>query len=134
MDTVVVDTCVVSFLHKNHENAELYRSHLEGSRLLVISFMTLAELYRWAAERNWGERRVEELDKRLEDYVIYSVNRPLCRMWATITAEASNSGTPIAVGDAWIAATALLYDFPLVTHNRKDFEVVPGLRVVSEAP
>jgi predicted nucleic acid-binding protein len=55
-------------------------------------------------------------------------------MWAAITTEASISGTPIAVGDAWIAATALLYDFDLVTHNRKDFEVVPGLRVVSEAP
>jgi tRNA(fMet)-specific endonuclease VapC len=133
MATVVVDTCVVSFLHKNHENAKLYQPYLED-KLKVISFMTVAELYRWAAERNWGEYEKAKLEERLKDYVVYSVTRPLCRKWAEITAEASNSGTPIAVDDAWIAATALLYDFDLVTHNRKDFEVVPGLKVVSEAP
>lgn len=133
MATVVVDTNVVSYLHKRHENAKLYRPHLEGN-LMVISFMTLAELYRWAVEGHWSDRRKAELDKRLEDYVVYSVNRPLCQQWATITAEASSNGTPIAVGDAWIAATALLHGFPLVTHNRKDFEIIPGLRVVSEAP
>jgi len=60
----VVDTCVVSFLHKSHENAKLYQPHLEGD-LKVISFMTLAELYRLAIESHWGERRKAELDKRL---------------------------------------------------------------------
>jgi len=133
MATVVVDTCVVSFLHKNHENAQLYQLHLEGN-LKVISFMTLAELYRWTVESDWGERRIAELETRLEDYFPYAVNRPLCGVWAAITAEASSNGTPIDVGDAWIAATALLHDFPLITHNRKHFEVVPGLRLVSEAP
>jgi predicted nucleic acid-binding protein len=62
MATVVVDTCVVSFLHKSHENAKLYQPHLEGN-LKVISFMTLAELYRWAIESHWGERRKAELDE-----------------------------------------------------------------------
>ena len=133
MATVVVDTNVVSYLHKRHENAKLYQPHLEGY-LRVISFMTLAELYRWADESQWGDRRKAELEKLLADYVIYAVNRPLCRTWAAITAEASRNGTPIDVDDAWIAATALLYDFPLVTHNRKDFERVSGLKVVSEAP
>jgi tRNA(fMet)-specific endonuclease VapC len=133
MPTVVVDTNVLSYLHKRHENAKLYRPHLEGN-LKVISFMTVAELYRWAVERGWGDRRKAELDERLKDYVIYSVNRPLCLQWATITAGASSNGTPIDANDAWIAATALLHGFPLVTHNRKDFECVSGLKVVSEAP
>ena len=133
MATVVVDTCVLSFLHKNHENADLYRPHLEN-RLKVISFMTVAELYRWAIERNWGEYQKAKLDERLKDYFVYGVNEPLCQQWASITAEASSKGTPIDVDDAWIAATALLYDFPLVTHNRKDFEIVPGLKLISEAP
>jgi len=41
-------------------------------------------------------------------------------------------GHPIAPGDAWIAAAALAFRIPLVTHNRKHFEHVPGLIVVSE--
>jgi tRNA(fMet)-specific endonuclease VapC len=133
MATVVVDTCVVSFLHKNDTRAQLYQGHL-GGNLKVISFMTLAELYRWALESNWGERQKAKLEERLRDYVVYSVTRPLCQQWAAITAEASSKGTPIDVDDAWIAATALLYDLPLVTHNRKHYEVIPGLEVVSESP
>lgn len=133
MATVVVDTNVVSYLHKSHENAKLYQPHLEGN-LKVISFMTVAELYRWTIESNWGERRIADLETRLEDYFHYGVNRPLCGVWSAITAEASSNGTPIDIGDAWIAATALLHDFPLITHNRKDFERVSGLKVVSEAP
>ena len=133
MAAVVVDTDVVSFLHKNHKNAELYREHLDG-RLKVISFVTLAELYRWAVESDWGEGRKAALDEHLEDYFVYGVNRPLCRMWATIATELSNSGTQIGVGDTWIAATAILHGFSLVSHNRKHFEAVPNLNLVSEAP
>lgn len=133
MATVVVDTNVVSYVHKSHETADLYRPHLEG-HLKVISFMTAAELYRWTLESNWGDRKIAELEAPLGDYFHYAVNRPLCGVWAAITAEASGNGTPIDVGDAWIAATALLHDFPLITHNRKHFEGVSGLRLVSEAP
>jgi tRNA(fMet)-specific endonuclease VapC len=32
--------------------------------------------------------------------------------------------------DLMIAATALLYDLTLVTHNTKDFSHIPGLRMV----
>lgn len=35
------------------------------------------------------------------------------------------------LGDALIAATALLYDLPLVTRNEEDFKHVAGLRVVN---
>jgi predicted nucleic acid-binding protein len=40
----------------------------------------------------------------------------------------------MGVGDAWIAATALEVGAPLVTHNRRHFEEVAGLVVISEAP
>jgi tRNA(fMet)-specific endonuclease VapC len=42
-------------------------------------------------------------------------------------------GRPIGHGDAWVAAVALRHGMPLVTHNRKHFEGIPGLAVVSEA-
>jgi tRNA(fMet)-specific endonuclease VapC len=47
----IVDTDVVSFLFKRDTRAELYRPHL-STRLLVVSFMTVAELDRWALSRN----------------------------------------------------------------------------------
>ena len=132
MAAVVVDTCVVSFPIAGDTRAELYRRHLHGHQL-VISFMTLAELYRWPLERDWGETRRMNLEHRLREYTIYPFTRDLCRTWAAVTAQASRSGRPINVDDAWIAATALLYDLPLVTHNRRHYEAVPHLRIVSES-
>jgi hypothetical protein len=52
MASVVVDTDVVSFLFKHDTHAEPYRPHLT-EKLLVLSFMTIAELDRWVLERNW---------------------------------------------------------------------------------
>lgn len=56
MSRVVVDTDVVSFLFKNHPISRLYDAELAG-RILVLSFMTVAELDRWAIQSKWGESR-----------------------------------------------------------------------------
>jgi predicted nucleic acid-binding protein len=44
---------------------------------------------------------------------------------------AQAAGRRIECADAWIAATALLYNAPLVTHNRADYLGVPGLSMIS---
>jgi tRNA(fMet)-specific endonuclease VapC len=96
--------------------------------------MTLAELYRWALERNWGPRKVATMDAYLQRYLIYPFNRALCMQWAVAKVQAQRGGRTMKTDDAWIAATALLYGIPLVTHNRRHFEVLePGLTVISES-
>lgn len=45
--------------------------------------------------------------------------------------ELARRGETIGPIDAVIAATALHLGEPVVTRNRRDFERVPGLRVVS---
>ena len=57
METVVLDTDVFSFLLKGDTRAALYRSQLSGKRL-AICFVTVAELYRWAIQKNWGAQRL----------------------------------------------------------------------------
>ena len=49
--------------------------------------------------------------------------------WARVM---SIKGRPIAEADAWVAAVALRHGLPLVTHNRKHFDGIPGLTVISE--
>jgi hypothetical protein len=51
MSGVLLDTDVVSFLFKNHPLAARYDSELTDRHLLV-SFMTIAELDRWAIHAN----------------------------------------------------------------------------------
>ena len=127
----LVDTDVVSFLLKRDSRATLYRPHL-ADRRLIISFMTLAELDRWALERNWGEARRARMEEQLRRYVVYPSDRALRRTWAEVMVTARRRGQPIQTADAWIAATALLHGLPLVSHNRKDFAGVPGLTLISE--
>ena len=133
MASAVVDTDVVSFLFKRDSRAELYRPHLTG-RLLVVSFMTIAELDRWALARKWEEARRARMEQHLRNFVVYPFDRALCLKWAEVSDKAQRNGHPISCADAWIAATALLYDIPLITHNRKDYIGVVDLTALSEAP
>ena len=45
--------------------------------------------------------------------------------------EAEKKGRHLASSDAWIAATAVLLDLPLLTHNRKDYESLESLKLIS---
>lgn len=130
MNAAIVDTDVVSMLFKGDTRALAYRSHSTG-RLLGISFMTLAELERWSLERAWGERRQLELAQHLTRYAVLPVSRELCGKWAEVSFAAKKKGRPIQAADAWIAASALHYQVPLITNNRSDYSAVDGLLLLS---
>jgi predicted nucleic acid-binding protein len=129
---LVVDTDVVSFLYKRDTRAELYRPHLT-SPPFIISFMTLAELRSWMRHRNWGTARGQRLERYLQRYQVVYATDALCEYWAEATDSARRKGRPVGAADAWIAATALLQNVPLVTHNRIHYVGVEGLTVISES-
>lgn len=130
---IVVDTDVMSYVQKRDTRAALYSPHLFGAEKL-ISFMTLAELRRWALQRNWGEtRRAIYEDFLSENYGIIFADDKLCSLWAKVKSESQNKGRPIATADAWVAAVALMFDVPLVTHNRRHFENVEHLKITSQS-
>jgi tRNA(fMet)-specific endonuclease VapC len=128
---LVVDTNVVSFTFKKDSRSVLYESHLQGN-FLVISFMTLAELKLWTLKNNWGEKRKDNFAEFLKDYLVIYSDEKLCEIWAQIKSDAHKNGNPIDTADAWVASVALLFDIPLVTHNRRHFENVKDLKIVSE--
>ena len=133
MSQIVVDTDVVSFLFKNHILSRSYEPEVAGKAAL-ISFMTVTEVERWALQHRWAETRVHWLRLHLSRFTVVPSSLDLCRKWAEVMVSAQAAGRRIECADAWIAARALLYDAPLVTHNRDDYGGVPGLTVVSHAP
>ncbi|MDQ3062841.1 MAG: type II toxin-antitoxin system VapC family toxin [Acidobacteriota bacterium] len=129
---IVVDTDVVSYLEKNDTRIKIYEKHL-FNETKFISFMTLAELRRWMLERNWSEKRRAKFENFISDnYGVIFADDRLCEIWAEIKSDAKKKGRPIDTADAWVAAVALMFDIPLVTHNRKHFENVQGLKIISE--
>ena len=126
----VLDTNVVSFLMKQKPLRKLYRRHLVGHRP-VVSFMTVAELLEGADRAHWGSDKRQELERTLNSFLLVHSIRQLCEIWAQVRTERRRQ--PIATDDAWIAATALAYECPLVTHNPEDFRGISGLTIISEA-
>ena len=127
MKQLLVDTSVISYLLKKHSLAPLYWEILKGN-ILGISFMTVAELYRWPMERNWSERRIAALRLHLRGYNVLPSDDAMSWEWAKIK---SRRGRPISDPDAWIAATAIRYEVPFVTHNPRHFLHVEGLKVLT---
>jgi tRNA(fMet)-specific endonuclease VapC len=131
MDLVVVDTDVLSFIFKHDSRGAAYKPHLAGKEI-IISFMTLAELDQWAIHSNWGTARKRKLDAYRKPFTVFHSDEDLCLKWAHVMEDARRNGRPIQTADAWVAATALLHDIPVVTHIRKHFVGVDGLAVISE--
>jgi tRNA(fMet)-specific endonuclease VapC len=127
LSRVLVDTSVVSYLLKKHSLAPLYWEILRGN-LLGVSFMTVAELYRWPIERNWSERRIDSLRLHLRGYSVLPYDDAMSWEWARIK---SRRGRPVSDPDAWIAATAICYEVPLVTHNSRHFLNIEGLEIIT---
>jgi len=131
MNVILLDTNIVSFIFKGDSRAKEYAPHLQGKRL-AISFMTVAELYQWATIRKWGSQRIKQLEQTLmSNYTVLSFDIALCQKWGEIRAKRRAMGKPISPEDAWVAATALQHDLPLVTHNPKDFEGIPSLEIIT---
>lgn len=128
----VVDTDVFSFFLKKDTRAGLYKSHTDG-HLLFLSFMTVAELERWAILFNWGQNKISLLDKSFKRYVIQYSNREICAHWAEIMADSKRRGLNVSIADAWIASTAIHLQIPLITNNAGDFQKISRLTIISES-
>lgn len=135
MRVVIVDTDVASFIFKGDTRGALYDPHIDvATTLPAISFMTRAELEQWAVLYNWGQAKRDQLRAFIEDgFVTIESNEALSTMWAEIRGQAQRAGRHIETADAWIAATALLYKAPLVTHNASDFDFLSDIQIITKA-
>ena len=130
MSLLLIDTDVASFVFKGSDYANPYLPLLSGQEL-ALSFMTVAELFQWAILRQWGDRRLLQLEQYLSNYLVIPVDQALCQEWAKVRSDRQIVGRPISSQDAWIAATALRHNLPLVTHNVKDFERISKLQLIT---
>ena len=130
MSQIVVDTDVASYISNWHTMAQKYVSALRGSDL-ILSFMSLAEIRMGAMSAGWGGQRRLLLERFVHGFEIFYPDDDLCTVWARVRADARIAGRAISPQDAWIAATALALDAPLATNNRRDFENVRNLPLLT---
>ena len=128
---ILVDTNVVSFIMKDAPEGRLYHAHLKD-KLAAISFITVGEMYYGAEKASWGIVKRRGLEETLKKFIVIPYDHMIARQYGVILAACDRLGRPIFIPDAWIAACACRHSIPLVTHNPRHFEMVPGLTVLSE--
>ncbi len=97
---------------------------------LHISVATLGELWTWCLRGNAPARRMTGLANLLSDVTILDATPTVARKFGEVEAQLLDQGQAVTEFDLLIAATALVHNLTLVTHNVRDFAHVPGLRVI----
>ena len=128
---LVVDSNIVSYLLTDAPLALRYRP-IVRDRKVAMSFQTVAEVLYGARmghfpstfEGRWREIRAEWRTVPYDD--------ELAEIYAAIRADANRARRGLSSQDAWVAATALWLNVPLVSHDR-DFRNVPELNVITRA-
>ena len=128
---MLLDSNIVGYFFRGDTRAKAYERHLTG-QTRYIAFVTLGELYRWLFLRPFSEPNKQRLLDYIQRHVVLPYDERIVWTWAELTATCRQTGQPISAEDSWIAATALRHEMPLVTHNRKHFENIPGLKIISE--
>ncbi|MFN5273462.1 MAG: PIN domain-containing protein [Planctomycetota bacterium] len=128
---VVIDTGV--FIRWEREGGIIEFSRWSSLGEPCISVITESELKVGIHRANTRERRERRslfVQTVLSNVVVLPIDSRVADIHARIVSELTSNGTTIGPHDNWIAATALMVDYELLTTNAGEFRRVPNLRVI----
>ena len=98
---------------------------------LGISIVSLGELYEGEFNSTNPETEARTLRTFLNGVEIIPLDDAICRIFARERSRLRALGTLIGDMDTLIGATALRYGLTLLTNNRRHFERLEGLNIIS---
>lgn len=122
-DFVLTDTSVISRLTRQSPDAITYSSWL-GTKRLAVNFQVQAELL----AANFGPRRKQRLDDLLAVSLKLPMNESTHVMYARVQAlrgelrKRRHEAAEIGEADLWVISSALEYEIPLFSHDRKQVQ------------
>src|ERR1700676_1759940 len=108
------DTCSA------HLRPPLTHRFIQHLGRLHISAVTLAELYTWALRGRASPRRLQGVRNLLRDMDVLDVTPDVSYRFGELQAALLDVGRPAPEMDLLIAATALVHNLTVVTHNTRD--------------
>lgn len=123
MEKYLMDTNVVSdYLSASFSPKAMTLMDNAMDAIPNISVITQIELLCW----NTDATTTKNVNEFMEDCLILDISQEVIRACVLI-----RKGKKIKTPDAIIAATALAYDYTIITNNEKDFNKIRGLRMVN---
>ena len=123
----LLDTDICSAYMKG--NGKIQNRFIQYGGQLAISVATLGELFTWVSRAKAPAKRAQGLKDLLSDVVVLDATFGIAQRFGETEAAMLDQGLPIREFDLLIAATALVHDLTLITHNTQDFVNVPGLSI-----
>jgi len=107
---------------------------LVGDQDAALSSVGLTELAHGIYRAQTPEMRLRRksfIDELLRDLTVYPYTKETAMLAGRIDGEQQAQGVTIPFGDLLIGATALSLGFPVLTVNRRHFQLIPGLTVIT---
>lgn len=125
----LLDTNIISYWMRGDSRLiEKIRTYNPSD--LSLSTITLAEIY-YGIEKSPNKKRERRLKIKLikSELGIYPFNERAAEKYGTVRAVLEKQGHPISERDTQIASIALANRLCIVTHNTREFNRIPKLRV-----
>jgi predicted nucleic acid-binding protein len=143
MKNIIIDTCVL--IHIIRETITGKKCIEEISKVdnepnIIISVVTKAEIESFVLQNNWGKKKIEKLQKLLDDFTVIDINQNdkiLLDEYSKIDAYSKRkandksgntlkgSAKKMGKNDLWIASTTSALDIQLITTDG-DFDHLNG--------
>jgi tRNA(fMet)-specific endonuclease VapC len=107
----------------------IYQRIMQYGGRLYVSTVTLAEIKSWLFRARTPRSFAAMFARFLSDATAIPVDVEIADAAGQLGARLRDHGLSIDLGDLLIAATALVNDHTVGTHNTRDFSTVPGLRI-----
>jgi tRNA(fMet)-specific endonuclease VapC len=120
---ILIDTNILISYLKGDSLTEAFINKY-GKANLVINSIIAMELYQGA--RNKAE--FAKIKKELSGFIMVDLNEAISQT-ALRLEERYALSHQVSIPDYLIASTALVYDLELRTHNLKDFQFIPDIKV-----
>ncbi len=128
---VVADTCFFIDLERG-KHPDILDQYAEED--FFISAVTLSELligWHLAKTPSIAKKRKAFLDKLTSQITVLDFNREIAELHAHHSALLLQKNMPIGAHDLLIAATALHYQYPIITRNTREFSRIEQLQVIA---
>ncbi len=119
------NTCIQFLNGRNRSVPERLRQVRRGD--VVLCSVVKAELLFGAFKSQRREQTIAKIEQFVQDFASLPFDDSAALHYGRIKAHLQKSGRIIGPNDLMIAAIAVANDLVLVTHNRREFERVPGL-------
>lgn len=127
----LIDTdWVIHFLHGNEKIVmKLISFNKKGS--LAISIISLAELYEGIYYSSDPLGNENALQWFLSGVSILGIDDEICRIFGRERGTVRQQKKMVSYFDLLIGSTCINYNLSLLTNNRKHFEMIKGLNILS---